>query len=89
MKHDPITTANALAATTAIIYTACRLLVALFPDLMFAIAQSWLHGVELTKLGTWNLTFVSFILGIITSAAFAWGIGYIFARSYNFFLAKK
>ena len=76
---------NALAATTAIVYVICRVLVGLFPDASFAIAQSWFHGIELGRLGAWNLTAQSFILGIISSTVTAWVIGYIFVRVHKSF----
>ncbi len=78
-------TANALAGTTGIFYVACRLLVSLFPDVMFTVAQSWLHGIELTKLSTWNSSPMTFVVGLVTSAVFAWVIGYLFAATYNYF----
>lgn len=76
---------NALAVTTAIVYAVCRLFVSLFPDASFAITQSWFHGIALSKLGAWDLTFGSFILGIISSAVTAWIIGYIFVKVFAFF----
>lgn len=76
---------NALALTTAIIFVLCRILVGLFPDAFFAIAQSWFHGIELNKLGVWNLTMSSFILGIISSTVTAWIVGYIFIKVYRLF----
>lgn len=76
---------NALAVTTVIVYAVCRLLVSLFPDASFAIAQSWFHGIELSKLGAWDLTMSSFILGIISSAVTAWVVGYIFIKVYRLF----
>jgi len=76
---------NALAATTAIVYVVCRVLVGLFPDASFAIAQSWLHGIELSQLGAWNLTAQSFILGIISLTVTAWIIGYIFIAVHKSF----
>lgn len=78
--------ANTLAVTTAIVYAACRLLVGLFPDAFFAIAQSWFHGIELSKLDSWNLTIPSFILGLISSTITAWVIGYIFTKVYKVFV---
>lgn len=89
MKHEPMVTANAVAATTAIVYVLCRILVGLFPDLSFTVAQSWFHGIALGQLGSWNLTPPSFILGIVSSAITAWIVGYIFASVYNFFLKSK
>lgn len=58
---------NALAVTTAIVFVLCRLLIGLFPDASFNIAQSWFHGIELSKLGAWNLTMSSLIMGLISS----------------------
>ena len=86
MKTQSYAIPNALAVTTAIVYVVCRLLVGLFPDISF-IAESWFHGIELSKLGNWNLTMSSFILGIISSAITAWIVGYIFIKVYG--LLKK
>ncbi len=89
MKHHPLSTANAAGAATAIVFVVCRILVGLFPDASFAVAQSWFHGIELTKpVSTWNLTTGAFILGIISSAIVGWLIGYLFAVLYNSFLKK-
>ncbi len=76
---------NALAVTTAIVYVLCRVLVGLFPDISFALAQSWFHGIELSKSSAWNLTFGSFIIGVISSTITAWVIGYIFIKVYRLF----
>lgn len=88
MKHNPKATANAVGVTTAIVFVVCRILIGLFPDLSFAIAQSWFHGIALSKLDTFSLTFSSFVLGLISSTTTAWVIGYIFAKVYNSF-AKR
>lgn len=85
MKHQPYVTANALAVTTAVIYVVCALIVALLPDLSMAVAQSWFHGIDLAKISSFNITFGSFLLGIITATAGAWLIGFVFAKTYNKF----
>ena len=54
MKNNPTATANALAVTGGIFYIACRILVGVFPDLMYTIAQSWVHGIGMAS-GSWNL----------------------------------
>lgn len=77
---------NALAVTTAIVFVVCRLLVGLFPDISFSVAESWFHGIELGKAGAWNLTISSFILGLISSTITAWIVGYIFIKSYRLFV---
>lgn len=85
MKAQSYAIPNALAATTAIVFVLCRVLVGLFPDVSFVIAQSWFHGIELSKLGAWNLTFVSFVLGTISSSVTAWIVGYLFVKTYRLF----
>lgn len=89
MKHEPNTTANAAAVTVAIIYVVCRVAVALFPDIVMTIAQSWFHGLEISKVSGWNLSLGSFILGLVTSTAGAWLAGYLFATVYNYFVKSK
>lgn len=76
---------NALAATTAIVYVVCRVLIGLFPDVSFVVAQSWFHGIELSQLGERNLTVGSFVLGIISSTVTAWVVGYIFVAAHKAF----
>lgn len=81
-------TANAVATVTASVYIICRVLVGLFPSAMFLVGQSWLHGIELSQLGSWNLTMGNFILGLVTATGLAWAVGWCFAHCYNFFLKK-
>lgn len=50
MKHLPVPTANATAATVAVIYIVCALGVLLVPDLAMTIARSWFHGIDIRKL---------------------------------------
>ncbi|OGD73632.1 hypothetical protein A3K29_05950 [Candidatus Collierbacteria bacterium RIFOXYB2_FULL_46_14] len=89
MKHDPIVTGHAAGATTAIVYTVCRLLVGLFPDWMYSMGQSWFHGIALQKLENTNLTLGSFFSGFISVTISAWLVGFLFASMYNSFLTKK
>ena len=89
MKKDPIAAAHAAALTVAVLYAVCRLLVGFFPDFMMATAQSWFHMIGLSNVTSWNLSLGSFILGLVTSTASAWTVGYLFAVSYNYFLKKK
>ena len=89
MKNQSYAIPNTLAVTTLIIYVLCRLLVGLFPDTFFTIAESWFHGIALSKLDTWSLTASSFILGIVSSTITAWLIGYILAQVYNYFMKRK
>jgi len=85
VKHNPTVTANALATTGGIFYIACRLLVGVFPDLMYSIAQSWFHGIGIAKPSSWNLSLESFFVGLISFVVFAWVTGYIFATVNSYF----
>ena len=89
MKHNPLTTANAVGVTTAIVYVVCRVLVGLFPEISMNVARSWFHGIDISKISAWNLSAESFILGIISATVFAWLVGYLFAVLYNYFLNQK
>lgn len=88
MKYNPTATANALAITSGIFYVACRVLVGLFPGLMFSIAQSWFHGVGLVQSDLLDLTLTDFSIGIVSLVIFAWITGYTFAVVYNYFSKK-
>lgn len=83
-----MSTANAMGTTIAIVFVVCRLLVILAPDLMFSIAQSWFHGVELTKSASANVDPGSFLLGLVSSVASVWLIGYLFAVLHNRIVEK-
>ena len=66
MKHSPTSTANAVSVTSAILYVFCRIAVSLFPDLSMSIAQSWFHGLEISKVTGWSLSLGSFVLGLVS-----------------------
>ena len=89
MKHEPTVTANAMATTVALLYVACRIAVALLPDLSIMVAQSWFHGLEVNRVSGWNLSLGSFVLGLVTVTVGAWLLGYIFATAYNYFLKQS
>lgn len=88
MKHELNATANALAVTVGVIYIVCALSVVLLPDLTMTIAQSWFHGLDLSKISVFNVSVGSFILGLVTAVAGSWVIGYVFASAYNYFVKK-
>lgn len=88
MKHEPLVTANALAATAGILYTVCRVLVTLFPEGAYIVARLWLHGLILDKAGEWNWTLLEFLLGLISFTIATWLAGYLFATIYNKLLRK-
>jgi len=89
MKHNPNVMARALATTVAVIYMVCRLAVWLLPELSRTIMQSWFHGLQIQPVAAWSLTFLAFILGLVTATASAWLVGWCFAHCYNMYSGKK
>lgn len=77
--------ANSLAATTAILYVACVVLVLFVPDLYISVMQSWFHGLDLSKIVSVNVTAGSFFTGLITITGAAWAIDYLFSYIHSFF----
>ena len=89
MKHLPISTANATAATVSLVYVVCAIGVLLFPDISMTVARSWFHGIDISKIALSTQTNLgSLLLGFITAIAGRWLLGYIFANFYNYFLKK-
>ena len=90
MKHDPMATANAMAATTAFVAVVCALAIMLAPELSLSITQSWFNGIDLAKVRTGiSPSAGSIVYGWITAAIGWWIVGYVFATAYNRFNAKK
>lgn len=79
-------TANAAAATTAVVYILCRILVAIVPNFMLVVARSWFHTVELQTRAPGGMDV--FIVGLVSSTVFAWLAGFVFAYFYNMFVKK-
>ncbi len=88
MKHEPVVTANAVAATTGILFVVCRVIAGLFPGALFAVGRSWFHGIEMTQGSGWSLSPSAFVLGLVSATITAWLVGYLFAVLYNYFLKK-
>lgn len=85
MKHQPTTTANALAVLGAIWYMLCVLWVLISRSSYMGIMATWFHGVDFNALPSTTLTFGSVIFGFISFVVFAWVSGYFFAKLYNYF----
>ena len=88
MKHNPSTTANAAAATIAVIYVVCALFFVIAPDLSMAITKTWFHGIDISLIDARTATVGSFTLGLVSGTISAWLVGYLFAVLYNIFVDK-
>ena len=83
MKLNALAFANATALVVAVVYVVCVVTVALFPEFMMSLAQSWFHGLALSPLSDWQKTPGTFVLGLVSATGLAWAVDYIFAIVYN------
>ena len=81
MKPTKMVLANAFALTTVIFWTICSLFVVVLPDFSFEISRWWMHGLDMSTMGNWNLTLSTFILGGVTLAVSAWVTGWVLGWS--------
>ena len=89
MKHDPKATAAAVATTVGVIYVICALSIILFPDFAMGVAQSWFHGIDITRIQVFNITVGSFFYGLVTAIIGGGLVGWCFAHCYNYFLKQR
>ena len=88
-SHEPVTSANAAAATIAVGYVVCAVFVVVARDLALEITKSLFHGLATTSAFDGRTASVgSFVVGFIAAVVGAWLIGYLFAAFYTSF-AKK
>lgn len=83
MKLDKIVLANAFALSTAIFWVICSAIVYLLPAFSLTVANWWMHGLDVSLMGNWNITFTNFIWGGITITASLWATGYIFGWAWE------
>ena len=76
------------AVTFSILYCACALAVALFPDSTIGFFNAWLHGLDLALLrppGGRPLTLGQFVYGLLSAAAVSFAMTASLAGFYNLF----
>lgn len=83
MKLDKMVLANAFALATSILWVACSAFVFLFPRLSTTITNWWIHGLDISLLGSWSLTPTSFVLGGVTLVVSAWVTGWVFGWAWE------
>lgn len=83
MKLEKQILANTFGLATAILWTGCSILVALSPRFTMAVTRWWMHGMDISVMGGWNLNFNNFLLGGIAMVASAWIAGWVFGWSWE------
>lgn len=84
LKSTPF--ANAAAVVMAVWVIACALLSYTTPNLLFTVAQSWMHTINLeTVKTTFNPNLGSLALGFISAVILTWITTYALVELYNRF----
>ena len=76
------------AVTFSLLYSACALAVALFPDSTIGFFNAWFHGLDLALLrppGGRPLTLGQFVYGLLSAAAVSFAMAASLAGFYNLF----
>lgn len=83
MKDNTVKLANAFALAIAILWTLCSVVVWLLPEFSWQVTTWWMHGMDMSALGKWQLTINNFIMGGIAAIVSAWVTGWILAWSWQ------
>lgn len=76
--------AHAATVVTTVFYLACWLVSVTAPDLIFAIAKSWFHSINIESLqASIPMPLETVILGLITISALTWMTTYATIWLYN------
>lgn len=76
--------ANATAIVMAVWVLGCLALSLMVPDLLFSVAQSWMHTINLNLVKTTlNFDLGSVVLGLITAVGLTWITTYATIWLYN------
>lgn len=75
---DKTVLANAFGLATAIFWVVCTAVTWLLPDLSLVVTKWWIHGLDISVMGNWDITLSNFLLGGLTLTGSAWMLGWIF-----------
>lgn len=75
--------AHAFALATGILWIVCSVIVWLFPSFSLQVTSWWMHGMDMSVMGGWNLSFGNFVWGGVTAVASAWGTGWVLVWSWE------
>lgn len=90
MKHNEQATAGALAILAAVSYLLCAFLVYGAPGAYKAIASTWMHGVNVSRIwANRPPPLATMLVGFLTFTAAAYVAGYCYAAIYNYLLKGK
>lgn len=82
----PIALANAITTVFIVAYVICGIIAFIAPDLLFSIAGSWFHAMNLQSVrATTPMSIGMFLFGVVTFGGYVWILTYAGASLYNKF----
>jgi len=75
--------AKAFGLAMAILWVICAGIIWILPDLSWQITEWWMHGMDLSAMGSWNLTLNNFLWGGVAAVISAWVTGWVLAWSWE------
>ncbi len=88
MKLNKTVLANAFALVTVVLWTLCSAIVWLLPNFSMTVFKWWMHGMNMSGLGNWNLTLGNFVGGGVTAIISAWVSGWVFGWAWEMVSGK-
>ncbi len=83
MKLNEMVLASTFALATLILWVLCSAFVWLLPDFSLMITEWWMHGLDMSVMGDWNLSLYNLIAGGVTLTVSGWVTGYVFGWSWR------
>lgn len=82
----PQALANAITTVFVVAYVICGIIAYVAPDLLFSIANSWFHAINLdvVKAAT-PMELGTFIFGVVTLGVYIWVLTFAVTNLYNKF----
>ena len=81
--------ANAATVVIAVFYIACALLSYIASDVVFGLANSWIHTLNLEAMRMQvQLSFGTLVYGLVSISILTWITAYAFVALYNRFAEK-
>ena len=87
-KLNPKIVSLSLATISGILYIFCALLFIVIPQPSLGFFKNIFHGIDITKIAQSSISFGNTLLGFVEIIIAAFIIGWLFALTYNYFLAR-
>ena len=82
-KHPVHPTGFAVAITSGIAYVICAAAVALWGTAVVEFFNSWVHGIDLTRIAISSFSWTGFFKGLVGVVVFTYLAGALYAWVYN------